>query len=115
MYAACLCSTAQDIEAACRNMVGQRVGNQGQETVVLEGLLGEGSYGKVYKATWKGTVVAVKIMVLPSYMSGGWSEAGLSMCLARMPAGWWCVVGALWGRGDARCAGASLLGGRVHG
>jgi hypothetical protein len=42
----------------------------GQETLVLEGLLGEGSYGKVFRATWKGTVVAVKVMVLPSYMSG---------------------------------------------
>jgi hypothetical protein len=25
---------------------------------------------QVFKATWKGTVVAVKIMVLPSYMTG---------------------------------------------
>jgi hypothetical protein len=40
------------------------------DELVLESVLGEGSYGKVFKATWRGTVVAVKIMVLPSRMTG---------------------------------------------
>src|SRR5690348_17302800 len=32
-------------------------------------LLGEGGYGQVYKAEWKGTVVAVKVMQTPGELS----------------------------------------------
>ncbi|WIA41787.1 hypothetical protein OEZ86_009120 [Tetradesmus obliquus] len=60
---------SQDIALACKNLVLHRTANEPDE-LVLQSVLGEGSYGKVFKATWKGTVVAVKIMVLPSYMSG---------------------------------------------
>jgi hypothetical protein len=81
-------------------MVGTRVGAQGgQETVVLEGLLGEGSYGKVFRATWKGTVVAVKVMVLPSYMSGACKE------------GW--GLGAAAGRCRRCCSWIGQCGGRA--
>jgi len=36
------------------------------ETVTLLSVLGEGTFGRVYKANWKGIIVAVKVIVLPS-------------------------------------------------
>eukprot|EP00878_Enallax_costatus_P007009 GHUV01007345.1.p1 GENE.GHUV01007345.1~~GHUV01007345.1.p1 ORF type:complete len:1094 (+),score=299.39 GHUV01007345.1:294-3575(+) len=60
---------SQDIVQACKNLVLRKTAREADE-LVLQSVLGEGSYGKVFKATWKGTVVAVKIMVLPSYMTG---------------------------------------------
>ena len=41
-----------------------------ESNIMLEGLLGEGTFGKVYSGVWKGTSVAVKTMVLPAAMSG---------------------------------------------
>ena len=41
----------------------------GADIELLE-VLGEGAFGKVYKALWRGTVCAVKSMMLPANMSG---------------------------------------------
>lgn len=44
-----------------------RTGTSGRdETVTLISVLGEGAFGRVYKANWKGIIVAVKVMVLPA-------------------------------------------------
>ena len=43
---------------------------QGQEDIVLGEVLGAGTFGRVFKATWKGSMVAVKRMLFPAGMSG---------------------------------------------
>ncbi|KXZ54296.1 hypothetical protein GPECTOR_5g382 [Gonium pectorale] len=40
------------------------------DDLVLLNVLGEGSYGRVYRALWRGTTVACKIILLPAHMSG---------------------------------------------
>ena len=38
--------------------------------IEIHQVIGEGSYGKVYRGLWRGTLVAIKMMVLPAHMSG---------------------------------------------
>eukprot|EP00878_Enallax_costatus_P026891 GHUV01028902.1.p1 GENE.GHUV01028902.1~~GHUV01028902.1.p1 ORF type:complete len:767 (+),score=239.67 GHUV01028902.1:298-2598(+) len=64
-------STAQDrIEAVRRELARANINTSEQNHIQCLELLGEGTYGKVYKGLWKGSIVAVKTIVLPANMSG---------------------------------------------
>jgi hypothetical protein len=61
---------ADRIEAVRQELARANISSSEQNQVQCLELLGEGTYGKVYKGLWKGSIVAVKTIVLPSAMSG---------------------------------------------
>lgn len=48
---------------------GGALGASSLDGLVLQELIGRGSFGRVYRAAWRGTTVAVKTIVLPAAMS----------------------------------------------
>ncbi|KAJ9517261.1 hypothetical protein QJQ45_009127 [Haematococcus lacustris] len=58
------------IEAVRRTLGSMNLKQSEQDTIELVQAIGEGSYGKVYKALWQGSEVAVKTIMLPATMSG---------------------------------------------
>jgi len=63
-------STLERIEAVRRELTKANIELGTTDQIQCMELLGEGTYGKVWKGLWKGSVVAVKTMLLPANMSG---------------------------------------------
>ena len=68
-------ATAGLLEDVKQQLMGSAAGGEGGDAAAADevqvlGLIGTGSFGKVYKGMWKGSLVAVKYLMLPSSMSG---------------------------------------------
>ncbi|KAI8468110.1 MAG: kinase-like domain-containing protein [Monoraphidium minutum] len=53
-----------------RREIGVTSGDGGVDELQLLELMDEGTYGKVFRGLWRGSVVAIKTMILPAKMSG---------------------------------------------
>ena len=72
-----VCGLTMDaIESAKRNIANVAIDSENpaadsiDNQIEIHQVIGEGSYGKVYRGLWRGTLVAIKTMLLPAHMSG---------------------------------------------
>jgi len=59
-----------EVIEAVRRAIAPQLSNNSTSDIEIKEALSEGAYGKVYRALWQGTEVALKTALLPSGMSG---------------------------------------------